>query len=198
MEEIRLSSVMAGQLAALYAEMERCYAEVAARLGFSCAGCPDNCCDSYFQHHTYVEWAYLWEGLRALPAEELEEIQARAAWYIQQSERMLRLNKRPDGMCPLNKSGLCSLYAHRFMICRLHGVPATLSWPDGKFLEFPGCFRCQEIGKARTDLAPLERAGLYQELAALEMRLLGRRRSVVPKVKLTLAQMLIYGPPRLP
>ena len=65
-------------LADLYAEMESAYEQVAVRLAFSCEGCPDNCCDSYFQHHTYLEWAYLWQGLSELPAERQAVYQARA------------------------------------------------------------------------------------------------------------------------
>ena len=38
-------------LAKLYAEMEVAYDKIATLLEFSCRQCPDNCCDSYFQHH---------------------------------------------------------------------------------------------------------------------------------------------------
>jgi Fe-S-cluster containining protein len=201
MNEITLPAQLTVQLTELYAEMENRYAEVAAELQFSCTGCPDNCCDSYFQHHTYIEWAYLWTGLKNLPGAELDESMARAASYIKQSEFMLSRGKLPDIMCPLNRQGLCALYSHRLMICRLHGVPATLSRPDGKVLRFPGCFRCQDLLEqkqgAGNNLPMLERVDLYQRLAELEMRLLGGRRQAVPKVKLTIAQMLIQGPPQL-
>ena len=53
------------KIADLYRRMEEAYDKVAVSLNFSCAGCPDNCCDSFFQHHTYIEWAFLWEGLAA-------------------------------------------------------------------------------------------------------------------------------------
>jgi len=201
MQEITLPADLTVQLAELYAEMENRYAEVAADMRFSCAGCPDNCCDSYFQHHTYIEWAYLWTGLKCLPAAELDEIMARAASYIKQSALMLSRGKLPDIMCPLNRDGLCRLYSHRLMICRLHGVPATLTRPDGRILHFPGCFRCQELVKqkkgAGNNLPSLERVDLYKRLAELEMSLLGGRRQAVPKVKLTLAHLLIQGPPQL-
>ena len=55
------------KLAALYTRMADAYADAAGRIGLSCAGCADNCCHSYFQHHTYVEWAYLWQGLTRCP-----------------------------------------------------------------------------------------------------------------------------------
>jgi hypothetical protein len=56
------------KLAALYERMGRAYETSAQSIGLSCAGCPDNCCTSFFQHHTYVEWAYLWKGLAATAA----------------------------------------------------------------------------------------------------------------------------------
>lgn len=199
MEDYILPAELAGQLAELYAEMERRYAVAAADLDFSCIGCPDNCCDSYFQHHTYIEWAYLWTGLRSLPAGELDEIMNRAASYIKHGEAMLRRGALPDLMCPLNREGLCSLYSHRLMICRLHGVPATLSRPDGRVLHFPGCFRCQELvarkQKKCQDLPALERFDLYKRLAELEISLLDSGSRALPKVKMTIAQMLLYEPP---
>ena len=201
MHEITLSDDITKELAELYAEMENRYAKVAAELQFSCTGCPDNCCDSYFQHHTYIEWAYLWKGLKELSVEELEEITAKAALYIKQSEVMLSRGELPDTMCPLNRDGLCRLYSHRLMICRMHGVPALLTRPDGKVLSFPGCFRCQELVELKKgfddNLPSMERVELFKRLAELEMRLLGGRRQAMPKVKMTIARMLIQGPPQL-
>jgi hypothetical protein len=200
MDDIILPPDLAEQLAELYAEMEKRYNSVAAKLDFSCAGCRDNCCDSYFQHHTYIEWAYLWTGLQSLQPVELDEIMARATSYIQHSEAMLRRGTLPTVMCPLNREGLCALYAHRLMICRLHGVPATLSRPDGRVLDFPGCFRCQELVALKKQDGPnipsLERINLYNQLAALEINLLSNKIGTVPKVKMTIAQMILYGPPR--
>jgi len=200
MNEITLPDDITVELAELYAEMEDRYAEVAADLQFSCTDCPDNCCDSYFQHHTYIEWAYLWKGLKELSIEELEEITAKAASYKKQSGVMLIRGELPDTMCPLNRDGLCRLYSHRLMICRMHGVPATLTRPDGKVLSFPGCFRCQELVEQKkefsSNLPSMERVELFKRLAALEMRLLGGQRQAMPKVKMTIAQMLIQGPPQ--
>jgi len=201
MKDYILPADLAGQLAQLYTDMERHYNVVASELDFSCSGCPDNCCDSYFQHHTYIEWAYLWTGLQALPGGDLDAIEARAASYIRQSEAILRRGELPTVMCPLNQEGLCSLYTHRLMICRLHGVPATLSRPDGRILEFPGCFRCQELVAPKKedgqDIPSLERIDLYKRLAALESNLLGSKKGAMPKVKMTIAQMVLNGPPRL-
>jgi hypothetical protein len=197
---LTLNSALASQLAELYNEMEGRYQLVADNLHFSCTGCPDNCCDSYFLHHTYVEWAYLWQGFSSLPPAKQNTILARAASYVKQSEMMLLRGERPNIMCPLNDQGLCMLYNHRYMICRLHGVPAQLSLPDGRNFNFPGCFRCQEIVEnlpAEKNPAPLQRSDLFKRLADIELTCIGRGRHEVPKVKMTIAHMLLKGPPQL-
>jgi hypothetical protein len=86
------------------------------------------------------------------------------------------------------------------MICRTHGVPATLTRPDGQLLRFPGCFRCQEVVKSaytrETDAPTMDRTILYKRLAQLEARFLGERRGLLPKIKLTIAEMIMAGPPK--
>ncbi len=196
MQELVLEPGAAQQLARLYADMENAYEQVAASLCFSCDGCPDNCCDSYFKHHTYIEWAYLWAGLATLPTAKVDLIRQRAADYILQSEKILARAQRPTIMCPLNEAGRCFLYSHRLMICRLHGVPAGLTLPDGRRLTFPGCFRCQEQTDPTTRVAQLDRTIFYRRLVALEVELLGARRHYLPKVNKTMAQMLVEGAPR--
>ena len=57
------------KLAAMYADMQDAYVRHAQALGLTCDNCPDNCCTSYFQHHTRIEWAYLLQGLSELPPE---------------------------------------------------------------------------------------------------------------------------------
>lgn len=183
------------KIAELYSDMEKAYDELAQSIDFTCNGCPDNCCDSYFQHHTYTEWAYLWEGLNALPEEQRESFIKRAEEYVIKSEEMLARDERPNIMCPINVDGLCGLYPHRLMICRMHGVPSAMTRPDGKRMEFPGCFRCQEIVAGKTDVAHLDRTEMYQRLIQLEMEWLGMKRNILPKVKMTLAEMIVKGPP---
>ena len=125
--ELTLTPGFAEQVAELYQDMETAYAQTAKALDFSCEGCPDNCCDSYFLHHTFTEWAYLWQGLKTLDASQLEEITAKAAQYVVKSEAALAEGEHPLYMCPLNVTGLCSLYPYRLMLCRLHGIPATFT-----------------------------------------------------------------------
>jgi hypothetical protein len=191
-----LAPELAEKIAVLYARMEQAYDIVAQQLDFSCAGCTDNCCDSYFLHHTYVEWAYLWEGLSALPGERRRLLLERAAAYAAACHETLAREERPQVMCPLNEEGRCSLYHHRLMICRLHGVPSSLTFPNGRAEKFPGCFRCQEIVAGRVAVPAVERAPLLRELAALERELLGEQQTIMPRVKKTIADMILLGPPR--
>jgi len=195
--EMGLDPEFCRQVDALYRDMETAYDQTARALDFSCAGCPDNCCDSYFLHHTYTEWAYLWQGLKNLGQKQLQAIMDKAAKYVVESEAALAIGKRPVIMCPLNTDGLCSLYSYRLMICRLHGVPATFTRPDGQKIDFPGCFRCQEHVAGDDGIASLDRTQFFRRLVELELGLLGHRRMAVPKVKLTIAQMILKGPPTI-
>jgi hypothetical protein len=202
MKEIVVAGPLLYRLARIYQEMESEYTQVAGQLGFSCAGCPDNCCDSYFEHHTYSEWSYLWLGFRQLAQDDQQEILKRANAYQQSCAEALGREERPQVMCPLNRQGLCILYQHRLMVCRTHGVPAAMTRPDGRKLEFPGCFRCQELVKARyqseENIPRMERTPLLRQLALLENELMEGRRHLYPKIRLTIAQMLLQGPPSIP
>jgi hypothetical protein len=196
-DEVILKPEFSNQVADLYHDMEAAYDQTANALDFSCSGCPDNCCDSFFQHHTYTEWAYLWEGLKTLEDSQLQNITAKAAKYLHESEAAFARGQRPIIMCPLNTDGLCSLYSYRLMICRLHGVPATFTRPDGQKVDFPGCFRCQEHISPDNSVEPLDRTQFFKRLAALEIGLLSSRRIPAARVKLTIAQMIVKGPPTL-
>jgi len=197
MEAPILQPELAAKIADLYSRMEQAYDLVARQLDFTCDGCPDNCCDSYFLHHTYVEWGYLWVGLMELAPERRKSIENRAADYAAACEKALARNERPQVMCPLNEEGRCGLYLHRLMICRMHGVPSSLTFPNGQSKKFPGCFRCQEIVGDRQAVSMVERAPLFRELVALEQELLGAQHGQLPKVNKTIADMILLGPPRL-
>jgi hypothetical protein len=200
MKELFLPPELSCEIGEIYESMAADYDTVAQAVTLTCRGCPDNCCDSYFLHYTYSEWAYLWEGIRALDDARIDRIMQRARDYVTQSRLLIAQGERPQIMCPLNEKGLCSLYEHRLMICRTHGVPATLTRPDHQLLRFPGCFRCQEIVRERytaeTDAPAMDRTILYQRLAQLESRLLGNRRDLYPKFKMTIAEMIVNGPPK--
>lgn len=191
------------KLAAIYDKMVAQYAEAAGAIGLTCDGCADNCCLSFFQHHTYVEWAYLWEGLNQLPPVRLEEIRDRARAYVDQAQVALNRGERPHVMCPLNldeKQGICGLYKHRLMICRMHGVPNILVKPSGQQVQFPGCHRCQELTEGLESegavVPVVNRTTLYKELVMLEMQFVGKDLRQFPKVDHTIAEMIVLGPPR--
>ncbi len=201
MKEVKLDLVLQARLKKLYEEMEAAYDNTALQLNFSCEGCDDNCCDSFFLHHTYSEWSYLWFGFQQLPSEEQQNILARCKIYIKECQTAEEQGKRPQVMCPLNVEGLCILYPYRLMVCRTHGVPASMTRPDGRKLTFPGCFRCQEIVQEKfpdeKGLPRMERTPLLQELAMIENDLFDGKRRLYPKVKLTIAQMLLQGAPAI-
>jgi hypothetical protein len=202
MKEIAITGVLLHRMGLMYKEMESEYDKVAAQLGFSCEGCPDNCCDSYFQHHTYAEWSYLWLGFLQLPVDEQRAILIRAEANQRACEEVLARGEHPQVMCPLNQNGHCILYPYRLMVCRTHGVPATMTRPDGKRLTFPGCFQCQELVEEgylnKKGVPHMERTPLLRQLAMLENDLMEGRRHLYPKIKLTIAQMLLQGPPSIP
>ncbi len=200
MKELILTPNIIERLEKLYTEMEEAYDEVAKELDFSCQGCPDNCCDSYFLHYTYIEWSYLWLGVSQLSKEKQKELQLRARGYITTCEKALQVGERPLVMCPLNEKGLCIAYKYRLMVCRTHGIPAAMTRPDGRQLVFPGCFRCQEQVSSSTmeDPPRMERTVMLQKMAQLENECLQDRRRFLPKVKLTIAEILVKGPPHLP
>ena len=203
MKEISLSPELTKEIETIYQSMQEGYDQVAGEVELTCADFPDNCCDSYFLHYTYSEWAYLWQGLRRLEAGQLERIINRAEEYMARSAEPLAQGRLPHIMCPLlNDNGLCSLYQHRMLVCRMHGIPATLTRPDGQAMRFPGCFRCQEIVKEKYEpetIAPvMNRTRLFRRLAALESRLLEDRRHLYPRVKKTIAEMIVEGAPTVP
>ena len=201
MKEVKLNPSLVARMKKLYEEMEASYDNVAIQLEFSCRGCPDNCCDSYFLHHTYAEWGVLWAGFRQLPEEKQHDILERANNYMKGCREAGLKGERPRMMCPLNEDGLCILYTYRLMVCRTHGVPASMTRPDGQRLTFPGCYYCQKIVDSRysdgEEPPRMERTGLLRELVMIENDLFAGKRHLYPKVKLTIAEMLLKGAPTI-
>ncbi len=196
MNENIITPELAARLADLYDRMAGAYDLVADELAFTCEGCDDNCCDSFFLHHTLIEWAYLWQGLGELPEEDLRMIRARAERYLAEAAAAMARGERPRSMCPLNQDGLCGLYRYRLMICRMHGVPAKITRPDGRAMQFPGCFRCQELTAGMARIPEVDRTELYRELAGLERELVESTGKGRPRIKMSIAEMIAAGPPR--
>lgn len=185
------------KLATLYTAMQDQYQDYSQRLGLDCDGCTQNCCTSYFQHHTRIEWAYLFQGLATLPQDLHQKFLHRAHDYVQKAKHLLATGEHPQIMCPLNIDGRCGLYSHRLMICRLHGVPNSLRYPNGRVVNFPGCYRSQDLCAQSEQVPVLDRTPLYIRLLELEAQFVGPRKiRSLPRVDLTLAEMLIQGPPQ--
>lgn len=175
----------ATQAAHLFEKMDRAYATASG--GFACTGCEENCCLSLFYHHTLLELFYLSEGLKALDEETLASVTFRA------QEAAPRLHRKAAGEtsekipCPLMDKGKCILYAHRPMVCRLHGVAHILERPDGTIIKGPGCALYEQTSQG--DL-PLDRTPFYKEMATLE-RALRQETGFTDRLKLTIAEMIL-------
>jgi len=196
------------RLASLYERMESAYNLCAGQAGLTCRDCTHNCCTSFFQHHTYVEWAYLWRGLQALEKKQLALLKNKAGEYVEEARQQLALNALPAAMCPLNIDGLCVLYSHRLMICRLHGTRNVFTLPDGRQQIFPGCERFTSLPCSQSEYSgttehekmtcpTLDRTSLYKELAQLELEFLQKGARPLPRVNITIAEMIVMGPPNL-
>ena len=200
MKKIAKKTPVLKRLYELYERMDAAYAASAAAIGLSCQGCADSCCETLFRHHTYVEWTALAQGFAALPPARQDEVRTQAETYLRIHRNALP-GTRPRVPCPAGvstESGLvCGIYAHRPMVCRLHGVPNVLQRPGAAPAAFPGCDRAQNLAKT-CEPALLDRTPLLSDLAHLEMDLLGRERmGKLPRVDLTIAEMLLMRPPRL-
>lgn len=119
---------------------------------------------------------------------------------MDRAQLALARGERPHIMCPLNideKQGVCGLYNHRLMICRMHGVPNLLIRNTGQEVRFPGCYRCQELTEDMEEVPFVDRTPLYRDLVMLEMQFVGKNLRALPKVDHTIAEMIVIGPPRL-
>jgi len=173
------------RLKQLFADMDRAYHDTAARYGFHCTGCEDNCCRTRFYHHTLLEYLLLMEGFFSLDTAMQSDIlqKARAVAEADIKGAPVRL------MCPLNVNSLCILYNQRPMICRLHGLPHELHRPGRAVAYGPGCgtfdSRFGDKPYVRFDRTPY-----YIRMAALEKEL-QQALDAPHKIKMTVAQMLL-------
>jgi Fe-S-cluster containining protein len=182
---------LTGEVMVTMGAMAQAYEAAAAHYGFVCRGCEDSCCRTIFYHHTYTEFALLSEGLRSLKTADLTAILERAE-AVEGRLAQARADAAGEpirAMCPLNQAGRCILYAHRPMICRLHGIPHLLRRPDGRIIEGPGCHRFDALGEGEVEQR-LDRTPHYQRLARVEQRL--RQQFEAPiRLHMTLAEWLL-------
>ena len=127
------------RLETLYARMDEAWETAATHYGFVCRGCPENCCETEFYHHTHIEQNYLISGMATLAPATVEAIQAKAVTVCEARAAAEPTREPLRVMCPLNSNSLCRLYTFRPMICRLHGIPHELTKPGATPVQQPGC-----------------------------------------------------------
>jgi len=180
------------RLRALFSDMDREYGRVAARHGFYCQGCEENCCLTRFHHHTLAEYLYLWNGFRELPEPERQSVRRRAENVIRQTAELENKGEPVRIMCPVNVDGWCRLYPRRPMICRLHGLAHELRRPGGGAVRGPGCDLFTRTAGDKPYI-PFDRTPFYTEMARLEQSL----RASLPaseRVRMTVAEMIVRFP----
>ena len=175
-------------LKTIYAAMDRAYNLAAARYGFECTGCDDNCCYTRFYHYTYIEYVYILKGYRLLDGHKSAEIRKRALKAIRDNKDSNKNQMAGRHMCPLNFAGQCILYAYRPMICRLHGIPHEFQTINHKVIHAPGC---DDFTARHGNLAyfKFDRTPFYTQMARLESEL-KRALGVGNKLKMTIAEMI--------
>lgn len=182
-------AAFAARLAALNSDMDHAYAAAAARYGFECTGCTDNCCRTHFKHHTLLEYLCLEAAFQDLGSALQAELKQRAAVVCRRASAAARRRRPLREMCPLNVEGSCRLYRQRPLICRLHGLPHELRRGTGGVVYAPGCeaftARCGQKAYVQFDRTPL-----YARMAALEGEL-RREAACRTPLKMTVAEMIL-------
>ena len=164
--------------------MDKAFDKAASHYGFQCNGCEDNCCKSFFYHHTFIEKDFLLSKANGFTAEQRIELKKTAELYIE------TLSEKP--LCPLNKGEKCILYNQRPMICRLHGIPHHLNIPGKGIKQNPGCDAGEYFFNS-TSYFSFDRIPYYKEMAEIEKeyrKTIGRSE----KIKQTIAHMLLDLP----
>ena len=177
------------RLKLIFADMDREYSRAAEQYGFDCNACADNCCQTRFYHHTYIEYLLIQEGFKTLSPDMQTEIASGARKVVGQATDLEKEGKPVRLMCPLNFEALCVLYPSRPMICRLHGIPHEFQNGAGHRVQGPGCEtfdqRCSAIAYLKFD-----RTLFYREMAGLEKEF-RQSLGVNAKIRMTIAEMIL-------
>ncbi|MEO5361234.1 MAG: hypothetical protein H7843_12425 [Nitrospirota bacterium] len=158
---------------------------------FSCTGCLDNCCTTVFYHYTLIEYFYLAEGLSQIADDAMAEaIVERSQAYFMEIVRNPFKTDSLRIMCPLNFDGMCVVYKNRPLICRVHGVPSSLSQPGKANQRWDGCKRFTDQHGGKEFPVVIDRTPFYSQIASLEGQL---RKEMVffQRYKKTIAEMII-------
>ncbi|AWB10512.1 MAG TPA: hypothetical protein ENO30_02265 [Thermodesulfobium narugense] len=173
----------------LYKEVENEFKRIGQYYDFSCFGCTTNCCNTLFYHFTIVEELMLQYGLSKLDGNTRLMIVENSKRYLLSKENHNERG-RFKMMCPANKDGLCMVYQYRPMICRIHGVPSKLVFPNGRVDFYKGC----EVIASKFLEFPyvLDRTNFFKNLSKIELDF--RKKTNKPisyKFKKTIAEMIL-------
>jgi len=186
-----LLDTSAGKMQDLYGRMGRAYDRAALCYDFSCTGCEESCCEERFYHHTLSEFLYLMQGIQGLDENEKMALFARAREVAELHRMHDREGQARRVICPLNSEGLCSLYEHRPMICRLHGVPYKMRRPDGAETQGSGCHKVAwDMSPEKSADCMFDRTDLYRELSVIEIEL-RQKLGFGHRIKMTIAEMIV-------
>jgi Fe-S-cluster containining protein len=157
------------RLKELFKEIDLVYSNTAENLGFSCNGCDgEKCCTVDLIVHTSAEQLLIKRGVVSLDTDLQNQIIARASSIKRAKEANPHSEQYRSAICALNFDGLCALYDHRPMICRLAGIPHKIIRPDGSQITGPGCNIFHEKCADKTPEHIIDRSPFYKRMAQLE------------------------------
>jgi hypothetical protein len=179
------------KISRLYSVIDAAYTAAARHYGFDCRGCADSCCAERFYHYTISEHIFLATGVISLDPEDKKWIFGRADEVTEHQHLHDAPGHAERAMCPLNREGLCLLYAYRPMICRLQGIPHYLKKAGQPQQRGPGCHVFDEnIGREKSADFGFDHTPFYSEMAALEIEIRNRLQ-YRGRSRKTVAEMLV-------
>ncbi|MBA4366456.1 MAG: hypothetical protein C0403_02335 [Desulfobacterium sp.] len=144
---------------------------------------------THFFHHTHLEYFYILEGISELDSTLLASLYNKAHEVNQKAISAIQQGNQVHLMCPLNSKGICLIYNHRPMICRMHGIPHELNFPGKQTVFGTGC-KTFEIQCEKKQCLPFDRTPFYVSMANLEKDM-KQKLGIKEKFKKTIAQMLV-------
>ncbi|NOX21241.1 MAG: YkgJ family cysteine cluster protein [Nitrospirae bacterium] len=172
----------------IYEDIDREYQSAAEFYQFSCEGCEENCCSTVFYHHTLIEYFAVLDGFDELPEDIKQEALDKARDYIKELNKYRGKEEQLKIFCPLNFDGLCKIYKHRPLICRIHGLPGYFKHPTKGIQQFSGCKRFEKL-KNQSRERLIDRTMFYTKIATLESQL-RRDMNYVIRFQKTIAEMI--------
>ncbi|SLM28835.1 conserved hypothetical protein [Desulfamplus magnetovallimortis] len=183
------NNIFFNRLRQIYDDMDTEWQNKAAQYGFKCNGCKENCCESEFYHHTFIEKAYLIKGFKTMPLPSRIKTQKRAGKVLKKRDAAAKKGESSKVMCPLNIEEKCMIYPFRPMICRLHGIPHELYTPLKEKIESPGCDAGAPFFEGK--YYQFDRTPYYKKIAALEKDFLDFHfNGKAKRIKQTIAHMI--------